>query len=134
MHTVKSTAANVNEVVEANLLQHGDETDAVGDAGYHGTHKRDNARSDVRWRVAMRPGKRARLDKGNPLGAMINEVERIKASIRPKVEHPFLVIKRQFGFVKVRCCGLKKTTAQLTTLFVLSNLRMVRGKLSKAQV
>ncbi len=40
--------------------------------------------------------------------ALIDEVERIKASIRAKVEHPFRVIKRQFGFVKVRYRGLKK--------------------------
>ena len=60
---------------------------------------------------------------------MTDEVERIKASIRAKVEHPFRVIKRQFAFVKVRYRGLVKNTAQLTTLFALSNLWMVRGKL-----
>jgi IS5 family transposase len=49
------------------------------------------------------------------------------------VEHPFRVIKRQFGFVKVRYRGLKKNTAQLVTLFALSNLWMVRGKLMEAQ-
>ena len=81
----------------------------------------------------MRPGKRAALDKSSPLGAMINEVERIKASIRAKVEHPFRVVKRQFGFMKVRYRGLKKNTAQLTTLFALSNLWMARSKLLAAQ-
>ena len=54
-------------------------------------------------------------------------------AIRAKVEHPFRVIKRQFGFVKVRYRGLKKNTAQLVTLFALSNLWMVRGKLMGAQ-
>jgi len=53
--------------------------------------------------------------------------------IRAKVEHPFRVIKRQFGFVKVRYRGLKKNTVQLFTLFALSNLWMVRGKLMGAQ-
>ena len=77
----------------------------------------------------MRPGKRRALDKSKPIEAMIDEVERIKASIRAKVEYPFRVIKRQFGFVKVRYRGLKKNTAQLTTLFALSNLWMVRVKL-----
>jgi IS5 family transposase len=132
VHTVRGTAANVNDVVEANSLLHGDETDAFGDAGYQGAHKRADAAPDVSWHVAMRPGKRAALDKSKPLGAMINEVERIKASIRAKVEHPFRVIKRQFGFVKVRYRGLKKNTAQLTTLFALSNLWMARGKLLEA--
>ncbi len=60
---------------------------------------------------------------------MIDQIERLKASIRAKVEHPFRVIKRQFGHVKVRYRGLKKNTAQLTTLFALSNLWMARTKL-----
>jgi IS5 family transposase len=53
---------------------------------------------------------------------------RIKASVRAKVEHPFRVIKRQFGHVKVRYRGLAKNTAQLKTLFALSNLWMAREK------
>ena len=132
VHTVRGTATNVNDVVEANSLLHGDETDAFGDAGYQGAHKRADAQPGVDWHVAMLPGKRRALDKSQPIGAMIDEVERIKASIRAKVEHPFRVIKRQFGFVEVRYRGLKKNTAQLTTLFALSNLWMVRGKLRSA--
>ncbi len=50
-----------------------------------------------------------------------------------QVEHSFRVIKRQFGFVKVRYRGLKKNTQQLFTLFALSNLWMVRGKLMDLQ-
>ena len=63
---------------------------------------------------------------------MIDEVERIKASIYAKVEHAFRVIKWQFGFVKVRYRELRKNTAQLTTLFAPSNLWMARGKLLSA--
>ena len=133
VHTVRGTAANVNDVVEANSLLHGDEADVFGDAGYQGASKRANAPPGVTWHVAMRPGKRRALDKSNPIEALIDEVERIKASIRAKVEHPFRVIKRQFGFTKVRYRGLKKNTAQLTTLFALSNLWMARGKLMGAQ-
>ncbi|MEO4045843.1 transposase, partial [Pseudomonas sp. CAU 1711] len=44
-------------------------------------------------------------------------------------EHPFRVIKRQFGYTKVRFRGLAKNTAQLVTLFALSNLWMVRRHL-----
>ncbi len=58
-----------------------------------------------------------------------DKFERIKASIRAKVEHPFRVIKKQFGHVKVSYRGLEKNTAQLKTLFMLSKLLMVRGKL-----
>ena len=53
----------------------------------------------------------------------------MKASIRAKVEHPFRVLKRQFGFTKVRYRGLKKNTAQIVTLFALSNLWMARRQL-----
>jgi transposase, IS5 family len=129
VHTVRGTAANVNDVVEANSLLHGDETDVFGDAGYQGASKRPNAMEDVTWHVAMRPGKRKALDKSNPIESLVDQAERIKASIRAKVEHPFRVIKRQFGFTKVRYRGLRKNTAQLTTLFALSNLWMARGKL-----
>ena len=77
----------------------------------------------------MRPGKRKQLDLTRGWAQMLEEAEYLKASIRAKVEHPFRVIKRQFGFVKVRYRGLKKNTAQVVTLFALSNLWMVRGKL-----
>lgn len=130
VHTVRGTAANVHDVIEANSLLHGDETDVYADAGYQGAHKRPNA-SAVKWHVAMRPSKRAALDKSDALEAILDEIEGLKASIRAKVEHPFRVIKRQFGFVKVRYRGLKKNTAQITTLFALSNLWMARRKLLK---
>ena len=81
----------------------------------------------------MRPGLRRALDKDKPVDALIDQLERTKVRIRAKVEHPFRVIKRQFGYVKVRYRGLKKNTAQLFTLFALSNLWMVRGKLMGAQ-
>ena len=69
------------------------------------------------------------LDKTQESNAIIDEIERIKASIRAKVEHPFRVIKRQFGFTKVRYRGLMKNTAALVTMFALSNLWMARRRL-----
>lgn len=129
VHTVKGTAANVNDVVEANGLLHGEETNVFGDAGYQGVHKRPDAKASVTWHVAMRPGKRKLLDKSTKLGALTDEIEHLKASIRAKVEHPFRVMKRQFGFIKVRYRGLKKNTAQITTLFALANLWMARREL-----
>jgi IS5 family transposase len=113
-------------------LLHGEETLAFGDAGYQGVEKRADAKEDVTWQIAMRPGKRRALDKENEADALIDQAEKLKASVRAKVEHPFRVIKRQFGFVKVRYRGLKKNTAQLFTLFALSNLWMARGKLMGA--
>lgn len=133
VHTVRGTAGNVNDVVEANSLLHGQESDVFADAGYQGAAKRPDARAGVNWRIAMRPGRRRALDKGNAIDALVDKVEKLKAGVRAKVEHPFRVIKRQFGHVKVRYRGLKKNTAQLVTLFALSNLWMVRGKLLAAQ-
>ena len=134
MHTVRGTSGHVSDIAEGNTLLHGDESVAFGDAGYQGIEKRADATPDVTWHVAMRPGKRKALDKDNEADAMIDKAEKLKAGMRAKVEHPFRVIKRQFGFVKVRYRGLKKNTAQLVTLFALSNLWMVRGKLMEAQV
>ena len=127
VHTVVGTAANVNDVTQAGVLVHGEETDVFADAGYQGVAKRDEVQ-DVKanWHVAMRPGKRRALDKDNPMGAVLDQLEHVKARIRAKVEHPFRVIKRQFGYVKVRYRGLDKNTAQLHTLFALSNLWMAR--------
>ncbi|CAN6484254.1 unnamed protein product [Victoria cruziana] len=133
VHTVRGTAGSVNDVTEANALLHGEETEAFGDAGYQGADKRADARPQVRWNIAMRPGKRRALDKSRESARLIDELERLKASIRAKVEHPFRVIKRQFGYVKVRYRGLAKNTAQLHTLFALSNLWMVRRQLGGVQ-
>ena len=129
VHTVRGTAANVNDVVEANSLLHGQESDACGDAGYQGAAKRPDAGEGVAWHIAMRPGKRRALDKTRKVDALVDQLEQIKTSIRAKVEQPFRVIKRQFGHLKVRYRGLAKNTAQLTTLFALSNQWMVRRKL-----
>ncbi|WP_158940758.1 IS5 family transposase [Burkholderia sp. S171] len=130
VHTVQGTAANVHDIVKADALLHGEETVVYGDAGYRGIQKRTRAKA-VDWMVAMCPGKRAALDKDDALDRIVNEIEYLKASVRAKVEHPFRVIKLQFGFAKARYRGLKKNTAQLTTLFALSNLWMARRKLLK---
>ena len=130
VHTVVGTAANVNDVTQAHALVHGEETDVFADAGYQGVGKRAETQDiKTHWHVAMRPGKRKVLDKSTPMGAIQDQLERAKTSIRAKVEHPFRVIKRQFGHVKVRYRGLAKNTAQLHTLFALSNLWMVRRTL-----
>ncbi len=133
VHTVRGTAGNVNDVVEANSLLHGQESEAWGDAGYQGAAKRPDAKAGVRWNIAMRPGQRKQLDPAKPVQRLSEALERIKASIRAKVEHPFRVIKRQFGHVKLRYRGLAKNTAQLHTLFALSNLWMVRKQLMGAR-
>ena len=128
VHTVIGTAANVNDVTQGHALLHGEETEVFADAGYQGAMKRPEA-TGVEWHVALRPGKRRALDRSRASHQLMDQLETLKASIRAKVEHPFRVIKRQFGFTKVRYRGLKKNTAQLITLFALSNLWMVRKRL-----
>ena len=132
VHSVATTAANAHDVTQAHALLHGEETDVFADSGYRGVEKREEIQAqhpDVNWHIAMMPGKRKMLDKETPMGAVLEKLEQAKASIRAKVEHPFRVIKRQFGFVKVKYRGLAKNTANLVTLFALSNLWMVRKRL-----
>jgi IS5 family transposase len=131
VHTVIGTAANVNDVTQGHALLHGDEQVVFADAGYQGATKRPEA-TGVQWHVAMRPGKR-KAQKHMPWGAVTEQLEKLKASVRAKVEHPFRVIKCQFGFTKVRYKGLAKNTAQLMTLFALSNLWMARRQLLEVQ-
>ena len=131
MHTVKGTAGHVHDINEGHALLHGHEPMVFADAGYRGIEKRPDVMPQVRWHVAMRPGQRKALDKNNAADALLDTVEKLKAGVRAKVEHPFRVIKRQFGHVKVRCWGLKKNTQQLITLFALSNLWMARGQLMR---
>jgi len=124
VHTVIGTAANVNDVTQGHALLHGDEQIVFADAGYQGAPKRDEA-TGVDWHIAMRPGKR-KQQRHTPWGSLTEQAEKLKASVRAKVEHPFRVIKRQFGHCKVRYRGLAKNTAQLMTLFALSNIWMAR--------
>ena len=73
-------------MVEANSLLHGQETDVFADAGYQGAHKRPDAKDDVQWHVAMRPGLRKLLDKADPMDALTDQVERIKGQHPRQVE------------------------------------------------
>jgi transposase, IS5 family len=132
VHTVATTPANVNDLNVAGALLHGDEEVAFGDAGYQGVHKRPEAVGPT-WYVAMRPGKRRQLNPFIEADFVAERIEKMKASVRAKVEHPFRVIKRQFGFTKVRYRGLVKNTAQIVTLFALSNLWMARRQLLAVQ-
>ena len=78
-------------------------------------------------------GKRSALDKTLQSNRLVDQLEQLKASVRARVEHPFRVIKQQFGHAKVRYRGLAKNTARLTMLFALSNLWMVRKQILAVQ-
>ena len=96
VHTVIGTAANVNDVTQAGALLHGQEDVAFGDAGYQGVHKRPEAEGPT-WHVAMRPGLRRKLNPCIEPEFLVEQAEKLKASVRAKVEHPFRVVKQQFG-------------------------------------
>ena len=127
VHSVVSTAANVNDVTQAGALLHGEETDAFGDAGYCGVAKREEAQGP-QWHIAMQPGKRKLLS-DSALGQMLEKVEKIKASIRAKVEHPFHIVKNLFRHKKARYKGLAKNNAQLLSLLGLANLVIAKRQL-----
>ena len=118
IHSIDTTAAKVHDIVPADKLLHGKERQVFGDAGYLGIQKRaeHTHRKDVSWFIAKRLGTRKKLD-ANKLKA-----EKIKASIRAKVEHPFRYIKQVFGYSKVRYLGLSKNTNRLHLLAASTNL------------
>ena len=130
VHSVVGTAANVADVTQVAELLHGEENAVFADAGYTGVEKRaEHENRDVIWQIAARRSTYSKVGKRSVLYKAKRKIEYCKAQTRAKVEHPFRVIKRQFGYVKVRFRGLVKNTAQLTTLFALSNLWMVRKQL-----
>lgn len=128
VHTVVTTAANASDVSQVEHLLHGKETAVHGDAGYIGAEKRVAATRKREWHIAEKRGRVKAMEEG-PLKEATKELETLKARYRARVEHPFRVVKRQFGFQKVRFKGLLKNTAQVLTLFALSNLWMARRDL-----
>jgi transposase, IS5 family len=127
VHSVVVTAANVADITQVDKLLHGAENVVCADAGYTGVEKREeHAGRHVIWQIAARRSTYKKHGKRSALYKAMRKIEKAKAQFRAKVEHPFRVIKRQFGYTKVRFRGLVKNTAQMVTLFALSNLWMAR--------
>ena len=122
-HSFTTTSANEHDLNQAANLLHGDENFIFADAGYRGAEKRDEL-SDVTadWHIAEKPGKVRALKKHPRINKDKIRAEYLKASIRAKVEHPFRIIKCQFGFVKARYRGLQKNDNKLAMLFTLANI------------
>ena len=123
----RSVPANEADVEQVDELLHGKEQVVHADAGYTGAQTRVS-RKALRWEIAAKRGRIQAMKDGRKKRAL-ERIEKRKASIRAKVEHPFRVIKCQFGLMKVRFRGLAKNTAHLITLFALSNLWMARRRL-----
>ena len=125
VHSLATTSANVHDITQAAALLHGAEQEVWGDAGYIGVQKRpEHQGRAVVWQVALRPGQRRWLTAGSAAAL----AEQRKASVRAKVEHPFLWVKRRFGdlvedsYATVRYRGLHKNTQRLALLLGLANL------------
>ena len=132
IHSVVTTAANVHDLTPAAELLHGDEEVVYADAGYQGIAKRPEIGcNSAEFRVAMRPGKRRALP-GTPDGRLQDLIEAAKAHVRAKGEHPFRVIKQQFGFQKTRLRGLAKNRCKVNVLAALTNLFLARRQLLAA--
>ena len=130
VHSVHTTAANEHDVTQAHHLLHGEEKRVFADAGYQGVEKRpEHEGRDTIWYIAMRLGTRRALGDSEE-DIETRAVERLKSKLRAHVEHPFRVIKQQFGYRKVRYKGLAKNTNQLYMLFALSNLYLCRQQLA----
>lgn len=123
VHTVTATAANAGDITEAAKLMRPDDEVGYADSGYQGVPKRPEITGDpdlsrIAWRVA------ARKSKLKSMPVHDRQVESRKASVRAKVEHPFLVIKRDFGFTKTRYRGIAKNQNHLNVLFASANWLM----------
>lgn len=123
-HTVVATAANAADVTMAGALVREDDKRVYGDAGYTGMWKYLGEEKDVqdsRCCIAAKRGTLKKMEEG-PVKTLLLAIEKTKASIRAKVEHPFHVVKNLFGYRKARYKGMAKNQAQLYSLFGLANL------------
>lgn len=130
VHTVVGTAGNVSDVSQTGALLHGEERMVFGDAGYQGADKRPETKHvKAQWLIAMKRGKRKALPE-DAMGKLLDHFEKLKASIRAKVEHPFHVVKNLFSHRKTRYRGLAKNEAQLFSLFGFANLVLAHKNLT----
>ena len=123
VHSVSVTAANVHDLDQITHLIRPDDQVVYADAGYQGVQRRpdiagDEHLSQVEWRVAARKGVL------KTMAVPDRQAESRKASVRAKVEHPYLVLKRDFGFTKTRYRGLAKNLNRLHVAFASVNLLM----------
>jgi len=133
IHSASITAANVHDSHEVPNLLHGNETRFYGDSAYRGKVQRERLK-------ALAPNARdftnKRAYRNAPLTDADKETNRRKSSIRAKVEHPFLILKRLWDFAKVRYRGLAKNAnrafAMLAAINILKHGRPLTGEVRPA--
>jgi IS5 family transposase len=124
VHNLETTTAKTHDSQVWDALLHGEETSIWADKGYVNGEREAAFTSPGKFWGVMR-----KAPKGGALHPIDEDINRIIAMVRARVEHPFRVIKRQFGYLKTRYRGLAKNRAQLFTLFALGNLFLVRRRL-----
>lgn len=119
IHSASITAANVHDSHEVPNLLHGDETRFYGDSAYRGKAQRERLKS-LAPKAKDFTNKRAY--KNAPLSDADKETNRRKSGVRAKVEHPFLTLKRLWGFTKVRYRGLAKNANRVFAMLAMLNI------------
>ena len=119
IHSASVTAANIHDSHEVSNLLHGNETRFYGDSAYRGKAQRERLRQ-IAPRAKDFTNKRAY--RNTPLTDADKETNRRKSSIRAKIEHPFLMLKRLWGFAKVRYRGLAKNANRAFAMLAVINL------------
>ena len=124
VHSLTTTDAAQADVSQLPALVHGAERAIYGDRAYWSEGLREAfRRRGVRFRVQRRGTRKA------PLTAWWQAINRTRARIRARGEHPFLVVKRLWGFAKVRYRGIAKNAARAFSMFALANLYLLRRRL-----
>lgn len=124
VHSLETSTAKVHDSRVWDDLLHGDETSVWADKAYVSAERADAFAGPGKFWGVMR-----KAPKGGELHPDEEYINRLIAKVRSRVEHPFRVLKRQFGYIKTRYRGLSKNRAQLFSLFALGNLYLVRRKL-----
>jgi len=125
---LSTTAANVHDSTQMSKLLHGQEREVFGDQAYWNEAHRHSAQAlGIRYRINRRGSRYS------PLSEYQRFINRRRSAARARVEHAFHVVKRLWGFSKVRYRGLAKNTARLYTSFALANLYLLRRRLLPAQ-
>ena len=128
VHTITGTAANVHDSQETVNLIREDDTVVYADSGYLGVPKQeavleDEHLSSIEYRINKRPSSLKTTDVYTGIN-WEKEIEHRKSSVRCKIEHAFLIVKRDFGYRKTVYRGIAKNTNRFHVLFGCANLLM----------
>jgi IS5 family transposase len=127
VHSVVATDAATADITQLPALVHGEERVLYGDQAYWKEADRQAfAARGVRYRVNRRPTGR------HPLSERWRWINRTRSRTRARGEHAFHIVKRLWGFAKVRYRGLAKNLVRAYALFALANLYRVRRQLLPA--